>query len=155
MVLRVFASLLVAAAVSACLFGGSSQSESSGESHTIVFIDSEVFDKQVSSLMASKSESITVVFAAAIMMNESPPERLEGWLVHVGGAVEASIDPDLPAVRSPLLNLAMSMSLKAYNALEQRRLYKPADRYSANVFYAPADGTITRVVFTWILDGGS
>jgi hypothetical protein len=143
--MRAFAVLAVALA--ACASG---RQEGGAASSEFTFLDSGLFDQTLSKTMWGKTDPILVNMAAIATVNDVP-ERLDKWLYQIGestgGKVQIEPDPALPQSRD-LAMLGLSLAIQAYSFAKEKVVYHPARYYDATLFVDPADGRITRVMFT-------
>lgn len=111
---------------------------------TIVFFDSRVFDRDLSSAMRSDSPEIVVDVPVGFSLNEIPP-RVDRWLYSVkdsGGAVKAE-----PEIRQRgIFTAAIDVVFSFFERVGDKLTFAPADRYRATLVYA-SDGTVNRIVF--------
>jgi len=125
------------------------------ESQQLTFINSQVFDNNLSKAMESEVGEIVVEVASRFSLDVLP-ERVEGWLVHIqqsGGKVEAAAQPTqtevamrgMPVVE--VIELALAYREKAKKKAETKAMYSPADTYHATLYYQTESGTVDRVVF--------
>jgi len=118
---------------------------------TLVFLDSDLFDKRLSAAMSSGSYSVLVEMAARPSLNDIP-ERLDRWVYRIadrhGGKVEVVADPLLPKAKSAeAASMALALAIKAYDYTKESMLYAPCKDYDATLFVDPSAGQITRVLF--------
>jgi hypothetical protein len=120
------------------------------DSLSLEFIDSATFDRKLSEALSAAQSSVIVTFLAPITTN-ALPERLDRWIYQIeqkyGNRLAVLPDPELPQERG-VVGVALALATKAYQMVREEMLYGPARGYDAAVLYAPADGRITRVVFT-------
>jgi hypothetical protein len=137
---------LLAVVLAACA-GTKEAQPRSGE---FTFLDSGLFDQTLSKSMWSKTDPILVNMAAVATVNDVP-ERLDKWLYRIGestgGSVRIEPDPALPQSRD-IAMLGLSLAIQAYSFAKEKVVYHPARYYDATLFVDPADGRITRVMFT-------
>jgi len=125
------------------------------ESRQLTFINSQVFDNNLSKAMDSQVGEIVVEVASRFSLDVLP-ERVEGWLVHIqqsGGKVEAEAQPvqtevamrGMPVVE--VIELALAYREKAKKKAETKAMYAPANTYHAKLYYQKESGTVDRVVF--------
>jgi len=125
------------------------------ESRQLTFINSQVFDNNLSQAMGSQVGEIVVEVASRFSLDVLP-ERVEGWLVHIqqsGGKVEAEAQPvqtevamrGMPVVE--VIELALAYREKAKKKAETEAMYAPANTYHAKLYYQKESGTVDRVVF--------
>ena len=122
---------------------------------TMMFFDTERFDKQLSETLRRGPEAIIVTFGTFLSVN-TIPQRLNKWFSAVEkykGKVQFQPYPDYPSNAEkalPLLSAAM-LAYRAlivlYEAYEQMMLYSPAKEYNSIVYYARDSGKIIKVVF--------
>ena len=138
---------LFALVLAACAGG---RQETRGTNNEFTFLDSGLFDQTLSKTMWGKTDPILVNMAAVATVNDVP-ERLDKWLYQIGestgGKVEIEPDPALPQSRDLAL-LGLSLAIQAYSFAKEKMTYHPARYYDATLFVDPADGRITRVMFT-------
>lgn len=109
----------------------------------IDFIDSSVFDNQLSSAMLKATQEITVFPVAGMTVNEIP-ERLNKWLSAVsnyGGDIR--VEP-----RSRSMGLLMEMAESLFKMVQEEMTYRQAGQYDAVIYYREDDGKIEKVLFT-------
>ena len=115
----------------------------------IQFLDSETFDTELSSALEERGPEVEVTMVGPVTLNEVP-ERLDVWLYHVkdnyGGELELIAEDGEFAARGPGA-MGLGLAIVAYGRLREHLLYRPARNYDALVYYTPADGRITRVIF--------
>jgi hypothetical protein len=115
------------------------------------FLDSELFDEQLHDSLDYGHGQVVVRLAGSDVTVNQIPERLDLWFAAVArrykGQVEVLPDPDLPTGRG-LTDMAVSFVVGTYKVVRDRVRYSAARGYDAKVFFAPADGAITRIVFT-------
>jgi hypothetical protein len=137
---------LLAVLLVACA-GGKKEAAAVSE---FTFLDSGLFDQTLSRSMWGKTDPILVNMAAVATVNDVP-ERLDKWLYQIGkstgGSVRIEPDPALPQDRS-IAMLGLSLAIQAYSFAKEKVIYHPARHYDATLFVDPADGRITRVMFT-------
>ena len=119
---------------------------STKEIPTIGFLDSTIFDKQLSRALSSKESTVKVTFPIAFTTNEIP-ERIDKWLVAIQD-YEGTIDVQPEQVERGLLDdFVKSLINGIYERIKEKLLYSPAKNYNATVFYEPRTGNVTRVMF--------
>ncbi|MDP2847300.1 MAG: hypothetical protein Q8O35_03815 [Humidesulfovibrio sp.] len=112
----------------------------------VQFLDSGSFDRKLSSALSADQPQVTVVFPAAITLNNIP-ERLDKWLGKVekfGGTVEIQAEPE--ASRG-LISEIFGLFIKAYDAIEEAVIYSSAKHYNVMIYYKAQTGLVTRVCF--------
>ena len=117
---------------------------------SIRFVDSAIFDDQLSASLAAQHDQVTVRFEGDEVSVNGLPPRFDAWLVYVarkaGGTVELRPDPELAAARG-VETLALSLVMGAYQAVQRSMLYRPARGYDIAVYHEPGGTRITRAVF--------
>jgi hypothetical protein len=109
--------------------------------------DSITFDIKLSSTLAAKRQTVTVLVIAPFTVNNIP-ERIDKWLDSVrkyGGKVELRPDPDYPASRD--FGLILNLLNKAYDLAKEMLIYSNAKNYNVDVLYKPGSGEVTKFVF--------
>lgn len=112
----------------------------------VQFLDSGSFDRKLSSALAADQPQVSVLFPAAITLNNIP-ERLDKWLGKVekfGGTVEIQAEPE-PG--RGLISEIFGLFIKAYDAIEETVIYSPAKNYNVMICYKAQTGLVTRVNF--------
>ena len=144
--MRALALLIVVLAACA---GGKKDGEASGGGE-FTFLDSGLFDQTLSKSMWGRTDPILVNMAAVATVNDVP-ERLDKWLYQIGestgGSVRIEPDPALPQNRD-IAMLGLSLAIQAYSFAKEKVVYHPARYYDATILVDPADGRITRVMFS-------
>ena len=134
-------------AASCSTVGG--DADAAAEPVRIQFLDSETFDTELSSALEEGRLEVEVTMVAPVTLNEVP-ERLDVWFYQLkdnyGGKLELIADDDEFAARGPGA-IGLSLAIAAYGRLREHVLYRPVRNYDARVYYTPADGRITRVIF--------
>ena len=116
------------------------------EIQTIQFLNSNIFDKQLSKALSNKEPTVKVTFPIAFTTNEIP-ERIDKWLVAIQD-YEGTIDVQPEQVERGLLDdFVKSLINGIYERIKEKLLYSPAKNYNATVFYEPRTGNVTRVMF--------
>lgn len=113
---------------------------------SLPYVNSEAFDRKLSSSLADRPASYELLFPLPVSMKKLP-ERLDKWLSAIeksGGKVEAVPVPELRGLFADLLELAVRL----YDLATGRDLYEPAQYYNATVHYKRSTGTVVKVVFT-------
>jgi hypothetical protein len=115
------------------------------------FVDSQIFEKQLRESLAADHPTVTVLFRGTDATVNRLPERLDKWLYVVskqdGSKVDFVPDPAFPASKG-VLGIALGVGMMGYKLIEKEVHYFPVRAYDATVYYHPATGTLTRVVFT-------
>jgi hypothetical protein len=125
------------------------------ESQQLTFINSRVFDTNLSNAMDSHLGEIVVEVASPFSL-DALPERVEGWLLHIqqsGGKVEAQAEPTetqvamrgMPVVE--VVEMALAYREKRKERAETEARYAPANDYHAKLYYKKESGAVDRVVF--------
>ena len=110
----------------------------------LAFLDSRIFDEELSSSMSDESPKITVNVPVGFDLNDIP-ERFEPWLYAIkegGGEVVAK--PENPS--RGLVSAAIDIVVAIFEKIDEMRLYQPSEYYDATLLYSE-DGTVSKVVF--------
>lgn len=113
---------------------------------TLPYVNSDAFDRKLSSSLAERPASFEVLFPLPVSMKKLP-ERLDKWLSAIektGGKVDAVPVPEARGLFTDLLELA----IKLYDLATGRDLYEPARHYNATMHYKRSTATVVKVVFT-------
>ena len=148
-VFRVLLILTIAMTGLACTGSDKSPAEtkapgSANEPAQLVFLDSRIFDDDLSSSMSAESPEITVNVPVGFNLNEIP-ERFDRWLYSVkesGGTVVAK--PENPS--RGLVSAAIDVVVAIVEKIDEMQLYQPSEQYNATLLYRE-DGTVSKVVF--------
>lgn len=119
--------------------------KSLSELENVVFIDTNVFDKDLTDSMSAKVDTISVTPVGGLSVNQIP-ERLNKWLAAISdknGKVD--IEPKAPATRS--LTFLIGLLPMAYDYFKNTSSYGLAGDYNATIFYQPDSGHIERIEF--------
>ena len=112
----------------------------------LVFIDSRIFDEDLSRSMWDASPEITVNVPVGFNLNKIP-ERVDRWLYAVkesGGKVVA--EPEQPPRTRGLISALIEVIVAIFVKLDEMRLYSPSENYNATLLYRE-DGMVSKVVF--------
>ncbi|MCP4696682.1 MAG: hypothetical protein GY862_07520 [Gammaproteobacteria bacterium] len=109
----------------------------------IAFLDTDIFDKQMSSSMSANLDTIEVAAISPFSVNRIP-ERLGKWLSTVNEG-EGTIITE-PKTRSFIGVLSALPPVFVY--VKDRMLYGPGENYNATIHYNPKSGLIEKVVFS-------
>lgn len=123
---------------------GAVASSSADEPAQLVFLDSRIFDEELSDAMSDETSKIVVQVPGAFSLNDIP-ERMDRWLYAVkdgGGKVAA--EPENPS--RGLVSAAIDLVVTLVGKIDEIRLYRPAQDYDATLLYRE-DGTVTRILF--------
>lgn len=121
----------------------------------MTFLNSRIFDRDLSKAMATKVQHVVIDVAGSFSLDVIP-ERMEKWLVAVqdsDGQVQAQAlpSPDQVATRSAaliaLVQVAVSYFQEKQVEAKEKALYAPARAYHARLFYQQETGSVTRVTF--------
>ena len=124
----------------------SAKKNSVEEIQTIQFLNSNIFDKQLSKALSNKEPTVKVTFPIAFTTNEIP-ERVDKWIVAIQD-YEGTIDVKPEQIERGLLdNLVRSLINGIYEKIKEKLLYSPARNYNATVYYEPRTGNVTRIMF--------
>jgi hypothetical protein len=114
------------------------------------FIDSKLFDDQLHDALAAEPSSVTVNFTGQDVTVNRIPERLDVWLYllvdRYEGKIQMTPDPSA-AMGKGLEGLAVGLVMGAYEFGTERLFHRPIQFYDATVYFIPASGALTRVVF--------
>jgi len=112
----------------------------------INFIDSRLFDKDLSFQLKQTPKFVEIGFLSPVNLNQLPP-RIDKWLYAVEKLKgEVSLAPEEGSGRV-IGDIIVDMAVGAYNLAKQTITYYPAIHYNATVYYHPSDGLLTRIVF--------
>lgn len=117
---------------------------SPNESEYLSFMDTDVFDKNLSKSMSTDTENIHVAITGQVSINEIP-DRLGKWL-SVVVEKEGRVDVE-PKSNTKFIGAVLGLMPTAYRFVKEEIFYGPADDYNATVFYTPETGLIKKVVF--------
>lgn len=122
----------------------------SQESVNVQYIDSNSFDKYLSSAMKENTARINVEIIKTFDTNNIP-DRLDKWFYKVsnsGGEVVAQeiVSDDQPQMRG-IVSEVIAVTTSIYGFVKTSRLYGPANNYSAKLLYEKDTGEIQNVVF--------
>jgi hypothetical protein len=112
----------------------------------MMFLDSRIFDENLSGTMYGESQKITIDVPAGFTLNEIP-ERFDRWLYAVkesGGKVVAK--PENPPKTRGIVSAVIDVVVAIAGKLDEMRLYQPSQQYDATLLYKE-DGTVSKVVF--------
>lgn len=115
------------------------------ELENVVFIDTNVFDKDMVDSMSTKTDTINVTPVGQLSINQMP-ERLSKWLGAISdkkGRVE--IEPKATGTKS--FAFLLSLLPFAYDYLKSETSYGLAGDYNATIFYEPDTGVIKKIEF--------
>jgi hypothetical protein len=146
--------MIVVSFLGSCATQSPAPGGEAGPPKSIVFVDADFFDSQLSNAMKAQSQSVSVSFVEPVTTN-TIPERLDKWLYvlvnRYGGTVDVQLDPDYPAPKD-VSAIVMSIALKVYAYAKEYMLYNPSKNYNAIIYIVSAQtqgqSRITRVVFT-------
>ena len=142
--LRLFAVLLLALTVCACA------SVPKPPKSQIAFIDSRIFDEELTDALTAGLPEVTVETDASVTLGHIP-ERMDKWLYAVREADNPVVarPTQEPLVRSiGLVALLQAIATGTYEFLRESMTYYPARNYQATVLYDKPTGRVERVVFT-------
>lgn len=123
---------------------GSATSAAPGEAPRLVFLDSQIFDEELSDAMSDEPAKITVQVPAKFNLNEIP-DRLDRWLYAVkDGGGEVVAKPENPS--RGLITEAIDVMVSLVGRIDEYRLYRPSRDYDATLLYGE-DGMVGKVVF--------
>lgn len=140
-----FALILAAAASGvACGGDGSERPGISGEPVQLEFLDSRIFDEELSSFMSEDTREITVNMPVGFHLNDIP-ERLDPWFYEIkqnGGKVVARPENPSRGIVSAVIDVVVAV----FEMVDEATLYGPSEDYDATLLYRE-DGTVKRIVF--------
>ena len=116
------------------------------ELENVVFIDTDTFDKDLSSSMAADTKAITVTMLAPMSINQMPT-RLGKWLSAISDK-DGRVDVEPKPTTTKSLSLMLGLLPMAYNYLKEEFSYNSASNYNATIFYNQKLGTVKKIVFT-------
>jgi len=116
---------------------------------TVSFLDSRVFDDELSRSLGAGLDEVTVETGAGVTLSDIP-ERMDKWLYAVREA-------DHPVVAKPkegtayrsigLVALLQAIATGTYEWLRESLTYAPARNYDATLIYDKSTGQVERIVF--------
>jgi hypothetical protein len=139
---------LVYLLVAALLFSGcvaSTPTKTQSELENMSFMDTSVFDQNLSESMSADTENINVAITGPVSINQIP-KRLGKWLSVVADK-QGRVDVE-PKTNTKVLGAVLGLLPTAYGFLKEEWSYGSAVNYNATIFYEPETGLIKRVVFT-------
>lgn len=116
----------------------------------LTFVDSKIFDDQLSTSLAAEHPIVTITFVGTDVTVNRIPERLDTWLYVLVDRYEGQIQmtPDPSATMGKgIEGVAVGLAIGAYKFATERLYYRPIGNYNATVYFIPASGAITRIVF--------
>ncbi|OQW92955.1 MAG: hypothetical protein BWK79_13695 [Beggiatoa sp. IS2] len=119
--------------------------KSPSELESVVFIDTNVFDKNMVDSMSAKTDTINVTPVGLLSINQMP-ERLSKWL----GAIsdkngQVDIEPKVTGAKS--FTFLLGLLPFAYDYLKSETSYGLAGDYNATIFYQLDTGIIKKIEF--------
>ncbi|MCB1890146.1 MAG: hypothetical protein KDH20_21255 [Rhodocyclaceae bacterium] len=115
----------------------------------ISFIDSRIFDDELSDALSAGLEEVTVTTEAGVTLGNIP-ERMDKWLYAVRDAdnpVEAKPKEGAAYRSIGLVALLQAIATGTYEFLRDSVTYYPARNYRATLLYDKATGRVEQVVF--------
>lgn len=112
----------------------------------LAFLDSRIFDEELSNSMSGGSPRITVDAPAGFTLNKIP-KRFDRWLYSVeegGGKVVA--EPENSEQMRGLVSAVIDVIVSIFEKIDEIRLYQPSQQYNATLLYRE-DGSVKKVVF--------
>ncbi len=144
--IRLLSALLLALLLAACA------SAPKPPKSEISFIDSRIFDEELSDALSAGLKEVTVTTEAGVTLGNIP-ERMDKWLYAIR-------DADNPVVAKPregtayrsigLVALLQAIATGTYEFLRESVTYYPARNYRATLLYDKATGRVDQVVFAAI-----
>lgn len=138
----------LAALAAALLLAACATGSAPPKSH-ITFMDSRIFDDELSDALDAGLDEVTVETGAGVTLGHIP-ERMDKWLYTVR-------DADRQVVAQPsqgtayrsigLAALLQAIATGTYGWLRDSITYSPARNYDATLIYDKASGKVERVVF--------
>ncbi|OQY55965.1 MAG: hypothetical protein DRR08_13195 [Candidatus Parabeggiatoa sp. nov. 2] len=134
--------------LAALLFSGcvaSTPTKTQSELENLSFMDTSVFDQNLSESMSADTENINVAITGPVSINQIP-KRLGKWLsmvVDKQGRVNVE-----PKTNTKVLGAVLGLLPTAYSFLKEEWSYGSVVNYNATIFYEPETGLIKKVVFT-------
>lgn len=125
------------------------QREAERESRNkLTFMDSAIFDKNLSRAMRAEEEEIEVLGLVKFTPNNIP-ERLDKWFYVIdenGGEVEAvRLSPRNQGIFGEII---IHIIIRAYENIRQKILYGPAKNYNATLYCRPDEGAVEKIIFS-------
>ena len=133
----------------ACLLAACAGRPSGPPQQNIAFMDSRIFDDELSRALQAGFDEVTVETDASVKL-AAIPERMDKWLYTVREA-------DHPVVAKPsephltrsigLVALIQAIATGTYDWLRDNIKYSPARNYDATLIYDKTSGRVEKVVF--------
>jgi predicted component of type VI protein secretion system len=123
-------------------------SEKAASESRIAYVDSDVFDKQLSRALSEGLPEVTVTATAPFGV-DNVPKRFDRWLTKAdefGSRITLEAEPETEVTRNFLSKL-YSLTFGALFG-GRDKLYEPVKNYDLKVFYQKSSGHVTRMVFT-------
>ncbi|MCB1895734.1 MAG: hypothetical protein H6945_12285 [Zoogloeaceae bacterium] len=140
---------IVVSVLLACLLAACAGRPSGPPQQNIAFIDSRIFDDELSRSLQAGFDEVTVETDASVTLAQIP-ERMDKWLYTVREA-------DHPVVARPtgqpltrsigLVALLQAIATGTYDWLRESLTYSPARNYDATLIYDKDSGRVEKVVF--------
>lgn len=142
------ACLRILAAAAAVALAGCAGTPDKPPSDRISFLDSRVFDDELSRALAAGLPEVTVETSAGVSLDRVP-ERMDKWLYAVREADHPVVaKPNKPLTRSiGLVALLQAIATGTYEWLRDSVIYHPARKYDATLLYDSATGRVEKIVF--------
>lgn len=150
--LRSLNPLLLAAALVLAGCAGAPTTASLAEPATLSFLDSRIFDANLSRALAAGYKEVTVETPAGVTLN-SIPERMDKWLYAVSDAnnkVVSQARQDIQMRSIGLVALIQAIATGTYGWLRDEITYAPAKNYDATLVYDKETGNVEKIVFSAI-----
>lgn len=117
----------------------------------LVFMDSWVFDQDLSSNLNGSHDNIEVSTRAKMTLNDIP-DRMDKWLSKVketGGTVQAqAIESENGTKTRGIFSVLIDVVLFFVGRAKEEVTFGPAEQYDATLHFDEPTGIIKRVVFT-------
>lgn len=119
---------------------------------TFVFMDTNAFDRSLSSALGKTPPAVTITFLGQVTINEIP-ERLERWLAEAEshkGSIALAPDPEVKEGGKSLMAIGggVSIAVTTYVYVKRFITYRPVQHYNVKIYHVPGEADITRIVFT-------
>ena len=115
----------------------------------LAFLDSRIFDEELSRSLSAGHKQVTVDTSAGVSIDKIP-ERMDKWLYTVREADREVVAKPKEQVRMRsigLVALIQAIATGTYGWLRDSITYSPARRYNATLIYDKATGNVEKIVF--------
>jgi hypothetical protein len=119
------------------------------QSTTLEYLDSDYFEKQLSTAMSQKQPKIEVTVLSPFSTNDIP-DRLDAWLTMIGETGGKIKTVPIDSRKNMLVSLLLTLH-SVYQKLKKQFRYNPARHYNAQLLYwrnKSGDALIEKIIFT-------